>query len=1240
MTEFSLILQRASLFGLAALVVALALQCVLSSRAPAAWRVWIWRAALLQTALALLPIAPLALAVLPAQAPTNALVVQAPASLPATEIAPAAASPIPAIETMPREAPALSSAPASESNVVEIQLGWRELAVWIYLFGIAVQLLLLLRNARRVRRTTRVCTPIENARLSAIAARLQICHLPRLLQSEGGAPFLVGIFRPTIVLPRGLNLAHLDAVLAHELAHLRRKDLAWNAVLWALQTALWFHPLTFIARRFHALEVESACDELTLQLTPIAPRSYGALLIGALRAPTSPLTAGVNDGFFALQTRLKRLGRTPKAPRRRVRWLFVAVLLVSFGAALPLRLVSRAQTAKTATELSGTVKDQSGSAVAGATVYAMKWHDFGGLPLETVVSDDEGRYQFSEAVSGNKNIVIFADAGARGMGQSYLWQHGKNLRVSNPIVTPPVPVRLLFVEPNGRRAANLSVRVGQMGRDLNERWSVPRSIAGSLQTSTNARGEAVFAALPAGQIAQFYLADHKFYEAKYGLGDVRGGQYAPLASDEAVTVGVSNAWKTIRLVPPILVQGRVITPAGNGVSEVLVWARRINNEEAAGDSNRREMLLAQTRTDANGYYEMDGLRPGTYHFEIPPEKTLARDYLGPIEERHLKNPLNVVNFPLTRGGVIRGVIVQSDSKAPLVGQTVGLRDAKQVYQYQKTDGRGAFQFRAHAGQAFLWVQQGDKKLPVKTAKNKLIVNNVEILTFQDTGKKQLQVVSEAQAAKLTLNATMTDLARGVPFFNPSEIIFLPVKADTTRELTIESTAKPTASTATLIGQVTLPNGAGQSAVVMVRPAADSGFQNTVGKPTDARGRYSIAGLQPGRYKVTALLDDAAKTKWAAPSFNQSLAAGANRADFKLTPGALIEGVVWAKSTHRPLTGVEVLTADPDGDGTIEKSRSNGVFRFRVAPGPVTVRLHTHAPPPPGFALAPSEQFHFDARDGQKLHVVFELPSAPNKTIVKPAKTVTGTVVGPNGRAVAGAAITVEALNERSATMWRGSARSDGKGRFEVPAKLVQNGARLFARDGADANVATARGTVVRGGDEVTLQLETGVYAAISGQLIDKTSGKPIVGARVSCHSPAGQVSNAVTTQQSDAQGRFRFDKLRPFVVSYLQLSKAGYQEGAAGTFVLRKGETKTLKLSLKPLSQTLSGRVLLDDGQSAGAGYVVLTGAQRTPTGADGSFAFAGVTDEKFALAVVSPTQKKVWGRFGRAADVAASRCN
>ena len=691
-----------------------------------------------------------------------------------------------------------------------------------------------------------------------------------------------------------------------------------------------------------------------------------------------PLTLGVSDDYFTLSTRLKRLNRAPHQPRRGATWLVCGALIISFAAALPLRLTARAQNeAKTAT-LSGIVKDASGQSVAGATVYLALRNR--AEPLETTNSDRNGRYEFTSAISENRSVLVWADAGARGLGQSYIAQDKSGARIANPVVAPLAPAKLLLVAPDGTRAANLRVRVGQMGPELDEQWIVPQPLAQRLQTQTNARGEAVFAGLPKGQIAQFWLNDQKYYQTQVGFGDLRGGQYAPLSADENVKVGKAKGWKTIRLVAPVTLRGnvasRVSTPIGIGKSGALVTAIRLDGY------TRQELsvpMTLQARTDAQGDYVMAGLRPGSYRVQVESEPWLARSAVSPVEMRELKAPSARVDLALSGGGLIHGVVRVKGTNAPAVGQNVGVIDAKRNYQVTKTDARGAFEFRANTGTALVLTQNGSGdggQLFARFISGQFSFENVEMKIYGETSRG-LYVASEMKAEKIIIApiAPRNDHSAKYDFtISESQLAQVPVKAGVTREITMEIPAKDLVKTATLSGQVLLPDGKGASAIIMVRPAADIDYKRAIEKETDAHGRYSITGLKPGRTKISAQLDDATKANWAAPKLTQTLDAGANRADIKLSRGALITGVVWAKSNHHVIAGVEVLTADEDGDGTIEKTKSNGVFRFRVAPGRVAVRLHQSSTPPPGFRLTQQALF-FTAKDGGGMHTTFELPAA-------------------------------------------------------------------------------------------------------------------------------------------------------------------------------------------------------------------------------------------------------------------------
>jgi bla regulator protein BlaR1 len=90
-------------------------------------------------------------------------------------------------------------------------------------------------------------------------------------------PGVVGVFRPVILLPANLtehlSPAQLQAVLAHELCHVRRRDNLFASIHMLVETVLWFHPLVWWIGARMVEERERACDEEVL-IRIGEPRSY------------------------------------------------------------------------------------------------------------------------------------------------------------------------------------------------------------------------------------------------------------------------------------------------------------------------------------------------------------------------------------------------------------------------------------------------------------------------------------------------------------------------------------------------------------------------------------------------------------------------------------------------------------------------------------------------------------------------------------------------------------------------------------------------------------------------------------------------------------------------------------------------------------------------------------------------------------------------------------------------------
>ena len=87
-----------------------------------------------------------------------------------------------------------------------------------------------------------------------------------IYQSENVvSPFVLGIIKPKIYLPFGMNEKDMEHVVAHETAHIRRKDHLWKPLGFLLLTLHWFNPLMWLGYVLLCRDIELACDEKVIK---------------------------------------------------------------------------------------------------------------------------------------------------------------------------------------------------------------------------------------------------------------------------------------------------------------------------------------------------------------------------------------------------------------------------------------------------------------------------------------------------------------------------------------------------------------------------------------------------------------------------------------------------------------------------------------------------------------------------------------------------------------------------------------------------------------------------------------------------------------------------------------------------------------------------------------------------------------------------------------------------------------
>lgn len=215
---------------------------------------------------------------------------------------------LPAALTAPLTAPLPDLSAGSATLLVVLWLG-----VALVLF--AGGWLRAARAARLLAREAKAPAPMLAAQLRRLVARLGLRSSPPLrIHPDLTSPLVVGILRPRIFVPAALQSAPAavrQAALAHELAHVRRRDPLRSFVVAALRAGFWFHPLAWIAaRRLQELR-EFACDRVATQLDGGDARPYAqALASFAMAGPAHPRPGlAWITGHALLTRRIERLLR-------------------------------------------------------------------------------------------------------------------------------------------------------------------------------------------------------------------------------------------------------------------------------------------------------------------------------------------------------------------------------------------------------------------------------------------------------------------------------------------------------------------------------------------------------------------------------------------------------------------------------------------------------------------------------------------------------------------------------------------------------------------------------------------------------------------------------------------------------------------------------------------------------------------------------------------------------------------
>jgi beta-lactamase regulating signal transducer with metallopeptidase domain len=346
----------AALKGFLVLLAALA-ATTLMRRASAASRHLVWLAAL--AGVLLLPVAAAVVPawralprpselIAPALVDSHSRAAVSPGEVPTADAAAPASSPVSLVKTngivaVPRDPSTPAPAPTEPRVAADGPgLGWKPVALFVWLAGALVLLARLFAGLLAVWRMERRAAELDDARWTLLTDRLSrrmgLGRIVRLLRGPTSAvPMTWGAFRPVILLPAEADAWDEDrraAVLAHELAHVRRWDALTQWIAHLAVALFWFNPLVWVAARRVREEREHACDDAVLGVGMSATEYADHLLtiVRALGSAPGPAAALAMARRTHFEGRLRAIldSATPRGPVSRTLAAATALLALTF----------------------------------------------------------------------------------------------------------------------------------------------------------------------------------------------------------------------------------------------------------------------------------------------------------------------------------------------------------------------------------------------------------------------------------------------------------------------------------------------------------------------------------------------------------------------------------------------------------------------------------------------------------------------------------------------------------------------------------------------------------------------------------------------------------------------------------------------------------------------------------------------------------------------------------------------
>lgn len=191
-----------------------------------------------------------------------------------------------------------------------------ELLAALWIFGMILILSHALVNYLRIHAMVREAVPLKDNVLLCDAVR---------------SPFILGIVRPRIYLPSDMDHEQMDYVLAHERAHLKRRDHWWKPLGYLLLAVYWFNPMVWAAYLLLCRDIELACDEKVIKGMDIKEKkSYSEALVSCSMQRRMIMACPLAFGEVGVKERVK----TVLSYKKPAFWLILAAIIACAAVAV------------------------------------------------------------------------------------------------------------------------------------------------------------------------------------------------------------------------------------------------------------------------------------------------------------------------------------------------------------------------------------------------------------------------------------------------------------------------------------------------------------------------------------------------------------------------------------------------------------------------------------------------------------------------------------------------------------------------------------------------------------------------------------------------------------------------------------------------------------------------------------------------------------------------------------------